>query len=199
MHDPERFATGRRRPRRAGRRRRDGVSGDARRARGPRHPAAGHLPRGERRRPHPALLGDAPPAPARERSLHAGGDRARAAPPRPDPGRGGRRPRHERPPAARASGAAVRPHRRPPAGDDDDPADQLRLQVRHPARGRPRVRHAVHPEPVLRAGAARALGPDASRSASSSSPSRAPSSTWTRSTTCSSSPSRPSRPRARAG
>ena len=40
------------------------------------------------------------------------------------------------------------------------PGHQLRLQVRRPARGRPRVRRALHGEPVLHARAAAALGPD---------------------------------------
>ena len=43
---------------------------DARRARGPRHPAAGLLPRGQRRGPHPALLRDAPPPSARRPARH---------------------------------------------------------------------------------------------------------------------------------
>src|SRR6185295_16918733 len=74
------------------------------------------------------------------------------------PVRGRRRRRHHRPAAARAPGAAVRADRGPPTGHDDHPAHQLRLQVRDPARGRSRLRHAVHPEPVLRARAARAVG-----------------------------------------
>ena len=59
---------GRDRARRPVRRRADGVRGDARRARGARDPAAGVLPRGSRRGPDPALLGDAPPPPARRTS-----------------------------------------------------------------------------------------------------------------------------------
>ena len=47
------------------------------------------------------------------------------------------------------------------------PGHQLRLQVRRAARGRPRVRRALHGEPVLPPGAADASGLDASRSASS--------------------------------
>ena len=43
-----------------------------------------------------------------------------------------------------ALGDDVRP------GPARDPADQLRLQVRRPARGRPRLRRPVHAEPVLR-------------------------------------------------
>ena len=64
-------------------------------------------------------------------------------------------------------------------GPDDDPAHQLRLQVRHPARGGPRVRHAVHPEPVLRPRAARALRPDRAGARRSCSPSPARRSTST--------------------
>ena len=82
------------RPRRPGRRRDARPRGHARRARGPRHPAAGRLPRGERRRPDPALLRDAPPPPARRRAGHRQLDRRGAPPARARPGRVGRRPRH---------------------------------------------------------------------------------------------------------
>ena len=52
---------------------------DARRARGPRDPAAGRLPRGARRRPDPAVQRDAPPSPARRRARHRQLDRRGAA------------------------------------------------------------------------------------------------------------------------
>ena len=73
---------GRDRARRAGRRRDAGAGGDARRARGPRDPAAGLLPRGERRRPHPAVQRDAPSPPARRRARDRQLDRRGAPPPR---------------------------------------------------------------------------------------------------------------------
>ena len=65
---PRALRPGRDRPRRPGRRRDARPRGDARRARRPRHPAAGRLPRGARRGPHPALQRDAPPPPARPTS-----------------------------------------------------------------------------------------------------------------------------------
>ena len=69
-------------------------SGDARRARGPRDPAAGLLPRGPRRGPDPALLGDAPPPPARRPARDRQLDRRGAPPARPRPLRRRRRHRH---------------------------------------------------------------------------------------------------------
>src|SRR4029079_10641895 len=92
--------------------------------------------------------------PAGDRELDRGG----ATPPRPGPVRGRRRHRHVRPVAARAPRAnlhASRRGRRPEPSRD--PADQLRLQVRRPARGRPRLRRPVHAEPLLHRGAATAL------------------------------------------
>ena len=71
----------------------------------------------------------------------------------PRPGR--RRPRHERPVAARAAGADLRPPGgRPGLRSARDPAHQLRLQVRGAARGGPRARRPVHEEPPLHRGAA---------------------------------------------
>ena len=92
---------------------------------------------------------------------------------RPGPERGRRRHRHERPAAARAARADLHPPRRGGRpGSALDPADQLRLQVRRPARGRPRLRRPVHAEPVLHRRAPPAVGPRPRRSARSSSASR---------------------------
>ena len=64
---------------------------------------------------------------------------------RPDPDRGRRRRRHVGPVAPRAARAAVLAARDDTRPDQlADPAHQLRLQVRRPARGRPRVRRPVH-------------------------------------------------------
>ena len=135
---------------------------DARRARGPRHPAPGRLPRGPRRGPHPALLarratgirsatGGASPA----RSPRSAACSTRSAP---------RRTSSSTPPTCRcascASGCSRSSATTTEPGPARDPAHQLRLQVRRPARGRPRVRRPVHAEPVLRPRAAPALRPD---------------------------------------
>ena len=85
-----------------------GLRRDARRARGARDPAPGLLPRGARRGPDPAVLGDAPPPPAGRPARHRQLDRRGAAPPRPGPRRGRRRHRHVRPVAARAARADLR-------------------------------------------------------------------------------------------
>ena len=166
---------GRDRARRPVRRRADRVRGDARRARGPRDPAAGLLPRGPRRGPDPALLGDAPPPPARRPARDRQLDRRGAPPARPGPrarptSSSTRRDlslRELRERIFARLGDAVGP------GPARDPADQLRLQVRRPARGRPRVRRPVHAEPVLHRRAPPAVGPDRGgpRRSSSASPS----------------------------
>ncbi len=100
------------------------LGGHARRARGPRHPAAGRLPRGARRRPHPPLQRDAPPPPAGRRPRDRQLDRGGAAHPRPGPRRGRRR--RSTPPTCRsascASGSSPSwPRRRAP--------DQLAIQL----------------------------------------------------------------------
>ena len=93
---PDALRAGRDRPRRAGRRRAARLRRDARRARRPRHPAAGVLPRGARRGPHPPLLRDAAPPPARR---PARASRARSPTERRAAGavraRGGRHHRHD--------------------------------------------------------------------------------------------------------
>ena len=159
--DPERFARIGDRARRPRRRR----VPRARRPCAARSKAAGSGPRCSSSRratsPHPALLGDAPSPPAgrhpRDRQLHR--DRAGAA--RHRPRRGRRRPRHQRALAAAAPREAVRPpRRRARRGPHRHPADQLRLQARRAAGGRPRVRRPVHAEPVLHRGAAPAFRPD---------------------------------------
>ena len=189
---------GRDRPRRPGRRRGGRLSRDARRPRGPRPPAAGLLPRGPRRdvirrfsetrHRHPLAKGRGTQAAITlERRLLD-----------PDPRRGRRRRRHVGPVAPRAPRAAVHPPRRPRAGRHGHPAHQLRLQVRRPARGGPRLRHALPPEPVLRSRAARALRPDgAGPRFVLDQPGAGDSSSSSRS--CWRSPSRPSSTRARAG
>src|SRR5439155_16798053 len=84
----------------------------------------------------------------------------RGAPaPRPRPRRGRRRPRHVRPVAPRAARDHLRAPRRPDRGRAArHPAHQLRIQVRGPPRGRPRLRRPLHAEPVLRTRAPPAVG-----------------------------------------
>ena len=155
--DRDRFRAGRHRPRRAGRRRAPGARGDARRARGPGHRPRSSVPRGERRVAHPALLARraiairsataaASPAPiAEERRLLDADPRTRPT-------------SSSTPRTCRCGELRERLFSQlgdgPRAGPPRHPAHQLRLQVRHPARGRPRLRRAVHGEPVLRARAA---------------------------------------------
>ena len=154
--------TRRDRARRAGRRRDARPGRDARRARGPRDPAAGHLPRGARRGPDPALL--ARPVIA-IRSPTSAGSPARS----PRSGACSTRSATEADVVVDTSDLSLRELRerifarlgdRVRAGPARDPAHQLRLQVRDPARGRPRLRRPVHAEPVLRRGAAPAVRPD---------------------------------------
>ena len=88
------------------------------------HPAAGLLPRGARRGPDPALLGDAPPPPARRPARDRELDRRGAPAARPGPRRGRRRHRHVGPVAARAARADLHA-----ASATQPEPDQLAIQL----------------------------------------------------------------------
>ena len=108
--EPVRYRPHGHRARRPHRRRAARVRRHAWRARGPRHPAGDHLPRGPRRRPHPALL--ARPATATrsadERGIAASiAARAGDAGLRAGPGR--RRARHQRPRRCASCGSGSSP------------------------------------------------------------------------------------------
>ena len=113
---------------------------------------AGPLPRGERRDPGQPLQRDAPSPSAPDAERGAGRDPAGARAPRPRARARRPRDRHQRPLDRAAQGAALplraarQRRRRAPDRHPD-----LRLQVRHPDRGRPRLRRALPDQPVLRA------------------------------------------------
>ncbi len=123
------------------------------------HRAPGLLPRGERRGPHPALLGDAPspsrstprttasrrPSPASARCSRTSATMAQVIIDTTDLSFKQLRER-----IMAALGA------QPGPDAALAPGHQLRLQVRRAAGGGPRLRRALHGEPVLPTGAARA-------------------------------------------
>ena len=108
--------------------------------------------------------------------------------------------RHERAVAARAPRAHLRPPgRRPELRPARGPADQLRVQVRGAARGRPRARRPVHAQPVLHRGPADVLRPDRGRPPVRPQPADRRSRSWPSSTTSSTCSSRRTSRRARRG
>ena len=126
--------------------------------------------------------------PLQARSGVQASDRRGARAPRRDARAGRPRDRHQRPLHRAAEGTALVARAARQRRRAADRHRHLRLQVRHPARGRPRLRRPLPDQSLLGARPEAALRPARSRSATSSWSSRPPSASWSSWPSCWSSP-----------